>query len=236
VGRVKVSWQHQIPQTTILCCSQSVIVRLLMALWESRPLNQFLIRIQDQTKSLIVSKLVGLLIIENPEFNIVEEIRPINTILIMNFTFFILSPLMVLPVTIICLYLFAIIDKYRIIYSCALFKATSAYYVLGVFRIFHWDHFCVFFGIYWTIMLSDGNSGGLVFPSNTSFIIMFLIAVAIYLLFVIFNGLPKALNGRFKEYLAQKNSQVHYDLVCHNFPSTYETKDLCYIIMKEKEV
>jgi len=235
VGGVKIKWQRQIPQTTILFCLQSVLLRVVMALWESRPVNQFLIRSRDKARFSIISKLIGFFIYENPEFNIVEEIRPINTILLMNFTFFILSPLMVLPVTIICLYLFAIIDKYRVIHSCALWKATSAYYVLGVFRIFHWDHFCVFFGIYWTIMLSDGSKKYAIFPSNPNFNNMLTAAIVIYLAFLLIFGLPKALNGRFKEHLAQSNSQVHYDLVCHNFPSTYESKDICYIVSKERE-
>ena len=166
------------------------------------------------------------------EFDFVGSINEGLPMIYIAISLFTISPFILLPIIIVTLYIFAIIDKYRIINFCSVFTSKSADYMLRAFRIYRWTPLLIVWG--GSIMFYDfcfnndidpdsfvGNSWGL------GIIPLIMVAATCYW--------PKEINVKFRERFNQRHAWTSYDSISKEFSSLYRQIDP-YMKIKDEQI
>ena len=154
------------------------------------------------------------------EFNFVKGITLAYPPLLIGSAFFCADPLFLLPPLILILYVYAILDKFRIIKGSKLYVSKSATFMLRPFAIYRYIPLISF--VYNLGLVSEGNAK-LLKESNMWLLWVFLAVGGFGLL-----GsccCPRPLHERVKERFVQVNDYVTYQSVCDEFTSIYRKED-----------
>jgi len=155
------------------------------------------------------------------EFDFAKGLGYAFPTIFMGLAFIILQPFVLLPIFIGSLYLFAIIDKYRMLRQCNVYSTKSARFMLKHFWVYSWAPLvaCYFsIGILYTYAkLVDPDA------ENSSFFGFPLFICLIGMMFSLCCGKP--LDQRVAERFSQRNSRVEYESVSKEFSSFYQRED-----------
>jgi len=171
---------------------------------------------------------------KSTEFDFAQNIIKVIPILFMCFGFMMLNPLLILPIAMVSLYIIALLDKHRMIHHCEPFTLNSAGYMLKAWKIFQWDHFCVFYGAMTLITIK--STGGTTNPDLVAtYAKMGQALIGFYLIALLFFGSPSSLKNKFKDQFIKDNSAVFYDSICQQFTSLYHKSELSNHFGKYRE-
>jgi len=213
-------WLSQLIQISLLYLSQRVLLKCftIVSIWE---------KVQNSAY-IIWSDLLSILFRKFNEmwskFDIVDGISCAIPTIFIGFAYMGSNPFIFLPIIMISLYIFAIIDKHRMIKYCAPIKHRSADYMLRTFKVYRWDCFCIFFGSFITVI---GYSIS-VSPEQDKDMVG--IAIAINLTAILFAYIcwPEPLHSRAKKKFYEKNTNVRYETVSSQFSSLYQDAELIH--------
>ena len=188
------------------------------------------------------------------EFNPLQEAMQLYPILLIGSSVFYISPFIVLSVSIISLYIMAIIDKQRLIRSTNLLLMKPTYLIMHLFGVFKW--ILILIWVYNTfillilfarykeyiseLILAAENAGQSINPTlelrvgydtvifQGFYVLGFLLTLYSYSLW------PKSLNDEIKDKFYNDNLKVPYAEVRTQFSSTYRSCDPQSSLKREK--
>jgi len=227
--RNKQVWQNQLIQVFVIYLFQRAFLKgiSIVSIWDSVQNSRLangtrLLNFTFQKLSEIYSK-----------FDFMDGISMALPVILVGFAYMAVSPFILLPLIILSLYVFAIIDKYRIIKCCAPMRLRSPDYILRAFKIYKWDCFCIFLGNTIAILeyaLSVDQK------EKYKHIVGFAIASYMLGLLVAYCWWPLSFHTEAKRKFYQRNKKVHYSTVCRKFSSLYRDEDPYQDIVKEAEM
>jgi len=140
--------------------------------------------------------------------------------LLVGSAFFCAEPLLVLPPMILILYVFAILDKYRLIKGCNLVISRSATLMLRAFAIYR---YVPLIGYVFNGPLIIFACQKLITASTEQ---LYTITCSIFTLGLLASCCcPQPLHERAKDRFIERNSSVTYDSVCNEFGSVFRKED-----------
>ena len=156
------------------------------------------------------------------EFDFAQGLNFIFPLIFMGLAFIVLHPFVLLPIFIASLYLFAVIDKYRMLRQCNLYSTKSARFMLVHFWIYSWAPFLAFY--YASPILQNYQQQ--VYPDAGDHLLFKLSLISCFI-GLIFSCCccGKSLDQRVAEKFFEKNSQVEYASVSKEFSSFYQRED-----------
>ncbi len=156
------------------------------------------------------------------DFDFAQGLNFMFPLIFMGIAFIVLQPFVLLPIFIISLYIFAVIDKYRMLRQCNVYSTKSARFMLVHFWIYGWAPFMAF---YFTLAIVFNYQQN-VHPDaiNSYFFKLSIISGWLGLLFSCF-CCGKSLEKRVQEKFFERNSQVEYTAVSKEFSSFYQRED-----------
>ncbi len=207
-----------------------MIKRILLKIFAIFSANKTLKNISKEAKmrknSSFLTGLVASVYDKNIEFNFVKGLTDALPFICMGLAFTILHPFMLLPIFIVSLYIFAILDKYRMTRCCNLFTAKATKLMLIPFRIFRWGPMMAYgFGVailYVYVKESSKTDADLAANFNDYLILYASLAVFGVLFFVCGS---KSLFLRVQERFAERNGKIQYHAVSNQFSSFYQRQD-----------
>jgi len=155
------------------------------------------------------------------EFDFAKGLGYAFPLIFMGLAFIILSPFVLLPIFIASLYIFAIVDKYRMLKQCNVYPTKSARFMLAHFWVYRWAPLlaCYFsMGILYTYEKQEAPDAE---TSSLFGLPMFICLIG--LMFSLCCGKP--LDQRVAERFLQRNSRVEYESVSKEFSSFYQRED-----------
>ena len=154
------------------------------------------------------------------EFNFVKGITLGYPPILIGAAYFCADPFFLLPPLIIILYIYAILDKFRVIKGSKLLVSKSAAFMLRPFSMYRWIPLMSFACN--LILVSEGNAR-LLKETNMWLIWPFYA----FSLFGLFGSCccPRPLHERVKERFVEINDYVTYQSVCDEFTSIYRKED-----------
>lgn len=219
-------WIRQLLQMAIAYLVKISLIKCLPTILNSVYLGKSAII----NASKLVSNLVGKLRELYEEFDFMDGISGATPIIFIGFAYMTVNPFLFLPIIMITLYIFAIVDKYQMIKYCKPMEWKSANYVLKAFRVYKWESFCVYSGgliaigaYYYEVVENDQYD-------YDFFLCLCYIILAIIIAYIWW---PIPLNTEAREKFYKKNSQAQYDSVKDTFSSFYKDENPLTKIMKE---
>jgi len=155
------------------------------------------------------------------EFDFTKGLAYAFPLIFMGLAFIILDPLVLLPIFIASLYLFAAVDKCRMLKQCNLYSTKSAKFMLVHFWIYNWASLLA---SYCSIMIIKTYEQDAAPDAENNFLFALPMLVgSIGFFFSLCCGKP--LDQRVAERFSQRNSQVEYASVSKEFSSFYQRED-----------
>jgi len=152
------------------------------------------------------------------EFDFIKGLSRTLPPLIIGFVLFAINPFVLLPLLIAILYITAILDKYRIIKTCNLFSAKSAYFMLKPFYLYKW---IIILGFMFTFIRVNFTSPELFLIPDA---IAWILGISgLGMIIAHFSNPP--LDETVKEKFIELNANVRYESVCGKFSSSFRKKD-----------
>ncbi len=180
--------------------------------------NKSLQKISEKNSDTLVGGLLKKVRKKYIEFDFIKGISRALPPLYIGAAFLVTNPLALLPILIGVLYITAILDKYKIIKTCDLFSAKSAYYMLKPFWIYNWIPVVgvasgimrirlMYPGLYQIkLLISWIGIGGVILLASTAFF-------------------ARPLRKTVKERFVEMNGSVLYESVSDSFSSSFRKKD-----------
>ena len=226
--RNKQVWLNQLIQVLFIYLLQRVMLKAasIVSIWDSIQNGRMVIG--TRLLSFTFQKLNEMY----SKFDFMDGISTALPVLLVGFAYMAISPFILLPLIVVTLYIFAIVDKYRMIKWCAPMRLRSPDYILRAFKIYKWDCFCIFLGNIIGIL-----EYALSIDQKEKFKHIVGYAIGAYMLglFVAYVWWPESFHTEAKRKFYERNSKVHYTTVCKKFSSLYQDEDPLKEIIKEKE-
>jgi len=220
----KVNWNQQLVQTIALYSFKTIGKKLFSFFLISETCRKFIDGLKsEKIKALALKAVSGAQKVAH-EFDFVGNVSLAIPLLAMCFAFMILNPILLISLTILVLYAIAICDRYRLIYYTDPFTLNSANFMLKVFKIYQWDHFCMFYGLIIFLISPKTGTSPLsevrISPSTAqSFIYIYLALVYLF-------KTSSSLKNDFQKKFIRENTNVHYDSISMYFTSLFEKTEL----------
>jgi len=158
------------------------------------------------------------------EFDFAQGLAYAFPMIFMGLAFLILNPFVLLPIFIVSLYIYAVIDKYRMLRQCNLYSTKSARFMLVHFWIYSWAPFLASISTIGILLTYEKQ----VYPKaeqKPTFAIPMGICVVGLVFSLCSLCFGKSLDQRVAERFFCKNSQVEYASVSKEFSSFYQRED-----------
>jgi len=222
------TWDEQLTKTIAMYGVKTVGKKFGFMLLNTKYFNDLLEKLKRKDKAgKLSASLISKAQDKSTDFDYVGGLTKVIPILVMSFGFMILKPLVLLPAAMISLYLMAALDKHRIIKYCEPFTLNSARFMLQAWKVFQWDHFCVFYGAMTVIVMSESRQS--INPNLTeTYTKIGQSLIAFYLVALLFFKSPSSLKDTFKDQFIKDNSRVFYDSICNQFTSLYHKCEPSY--------
>ncbi len=210
----RVLWIEQLVKLSLLYLVKKLVMKAFAFIGfikkkESEQSKGFLTSFVDKAKKQFV------------EFDFTKGLAYAFPLIFMGLAFIVLDTLVLLPIFIASLYIFAVIDKYRMLNQCNVHSTKSAKFMLVHFWIFNW---APFLASYFSIIIIQTYMMEVAPDAENNFLYglpMFLAGIGT--LFSMCCGKP--LDQRVTERFAHRNAQVEYASVSKEFSSFYQRED-----------
>ena len=207
-----------------------MIKRFLLKVFAIFSANNTLKKISKEAKARkntgFLTELVASVYDKNIEFNFVKGLSDALPFICMGLAFTILHPFMLLPIFTVSLYVFAILDKYRMTRCCNLFTAKATKLMLIPFRIFRWGPlmaYCFGVAILYVYVKESSKTDADLATYFDDYLILFGSLAVFGVLFFVWGSKP--LHLRVQERFADKNGKIQYHSVSNQFSSFYQRQD-----------
>ena len=219
-------WINQIITLSVMYLIKKLPLRMIPILITSKFVNSLSMFSSGTLKRNILEKIQELYY----EFDFTDGASCAIPIIFMGLGYMMTNPFIIIPIVIVILYIFAVIDKYVIIKCCGPLKIKSANYILKVFRAYKWDCFC----FYWGGFISLVSYWELVDPKKKYRTTLYSFPVPIIIVLVLcYIKWPVPLYQETKKTFYEKNRNVQYSSVSKQFSSTYQIEDPVIKIIRE---
>ena len=198
----------------LIYCLKTILVQLL----QIYSTNKTLKKISETNSNSLVSGLLRKVTTKYVEFDFVKGLSRALPPLFIGSAFLVVKPIFLLPVLIGILYIIAVFDKYKIIKTCNLFSAKSAYYMLKPFWVYNW---IPILGFGFNVARIQSTYPEL-FQMRTT---VYFVCIAGSIGFLTSCFFPKPLRTKVRERFVEMNGSVLYESVSASFSSSFRKKD-----------
>ena len=135
-------WIDQIITLAVMYLIKKLPLKMIPILITSKYVNSLSMFSPGTAKRNLLEKIQELYY----EFEFTDGASCAIPIMFVGLGYMVTNPFVIIPIVVVILYIFAVIDKYTIIKCCGPLKIKSANYILKVFRAYKWDCFCFYWG------------------------------------------------------------------------------------------
>ena len=207
---------RQILRISMLFAGKSIIFKLIAIYSSTKVVGHVSQHTSNNLLTTVATKAKSLY----EEFDFAKGIAVTYPPLLIGTSFFCADPLFILPPMIIILYVFAALDKYRLIKGSNLIISKSASFMLRPFNIYRYIPLIGF-----TYNLGLLNHGDMDKFEGVYRILLFVAYWVGYVGYFASCCCPKPLHERVREKFVEKNALVKHGDVCHEFSSVFRKQD-----------
>ncbi len=223
----KVNLSNQLMKLIIVYTFKKIFVSIIRIILARNPIKEKLMALNGGIKGKIAKKIRSWAF----KFNFTKSLGDVLPIIFIGVAFLSTDALILLPLAMLSVYIFALFDKYRMVKSCDTCDSKSAHYMLKHFTIYRYFPPLSFLMTIILLMVSFDRQKWSHQSKMENFIWLF--KHCGWGLFTFW--ISKPLHVRVKNNYIDKNAHVHYDTVCKHFSSFYQRQDPMKLIREKRE-
>ena len=221
--------RNQVIKLSFMFALKAFLKKFIQIFVTKNPIKNLFVTDYDTNR--IKKKIAQKVVKWSTKFEFTKGLGSSLPILFIGIAFLSASRVLVLSITMITLYLVAVLDKYRMIKCCRVVTIKSASFMLKHFGVYRYTAFTSFvFTLFISALCaSDVDITGDIYKTLGKVYICAFIGM-----FYSLCCCPRPLHLRVKDRFLEKNGFVQYESVCQNFSSFYQREDPLNKIKNQK--